>query len=175
MHFIQNVISNLDCQKKTFSELFITLVSRMGWQGRYKTARKDKIVSLLPCMNFVCIQNDFLKSGTIKSLTQCSVVMYQNVFCAAGWPCIAICTIFKVGAKEVVVSVKLKGLEIALLAQLLQNQVRCLSGSFSCCYQRVFWVNFTRLLMLRLCYPNTMLVWHAVGYWCQVLKWFCRY
>lgn len=28
------------------------------------------------------------------------------------------------GAKEVVVSVKLKGLEVALLAQFLQNQVR---------------------------------------------------
>lgn len=29
-------------------------------------------------------------------------------------------------AKEVIVAVKLKGLEIALLAQFLQNQVRCL-------------------------------------------------
>lgn len=58
---------------------------------------------------------------------QCNVVMYQNVFC------IGICIIIiKVGAKEVVVSVKLKGLEIALLGQLLQNQVRCLSGSLSC-------------------------------------------
>lgn len=36
------------------------------------------------------------------------------------------------GAKEKVVSVKLKSLEIAFLAQLLQSQVRCLSGSFSC-------------------------------------------
>lgn len=34
MHFIQKAISNLDCQKKTFNELLIMLVSRMRWQGR---------------------------------------------------------------------------------------------------------------------------------------------
>lgn len=46
-YFIQKAISNLDCQKKTFNELLIVLVSRMGWQRRYETAKKDIIVSLL--------------------------------------------------------------------------------------------------------------------------------
>lgn len=47
MRFIQKAVSNLDCQKKTFNELLIVLVTRIGWQGRYETAKKDKIVSLL--------------------------------------------------------------------------------------------------------------------------------
>lgn len=47
MRFIQKAVSNLDCQKKTFNELLIMLVTGIGWQGRYETAKKDKIVSLL--------------------------------------------------------------------------------------------------------------------------------
>lgn len=47
MRFIQKAVSNLDCQKKTFNELLIVLVTRIGCQGRYETAKKDKIVSLL--------------------------------------------------------------------------------------------------------------------------------
>lgn len=46
----------------------------------------------------------FLKPDTFKSLMQYNVVMYQDVFCVIEGPCI----IIKVGAKEVVVSVKLK-------------------------------------------------------------------
>lgn len=40
--------ANLGCQKLTCNELLIVLVLRMGWQGRYEAAKKDKIVSPLP-------------------------------------------------------------------------------------------------------------------------------